>query len=161
MEESSIAGRATVYGNQADVGRSFGTDRLFDLVRQRVVESSTADVPRSLRTLESGEDLAFFVSEDSVNELLARYVRGGMTISDQQLQTLQSSLEPRKDDSLSHIMARLQSTIRKLQSEKSDGLLFSVELPEKRPLQVRFRDGDIRFVATFQVHPRLAVPAVG
>ncbi len=117
--------------------------------------SSTADVPRSLRTLESGEDLAFFVSEDSVNELLARYVRGGMTISDQQLQTLQSSLEPRKDESLSHIMARLQSTIRKLQSEKSDALLFSVELPEKRPLQVRFRDGDIRFVATFQVHPMI------
>lgn len=118
-------------------------------------KTGASDLPRTVRTLEPEEDLAVFVSEECVNQLLTAYVRGGVTLSDQQLQSLQKSIEPSADASLADMFSQLRSTVRTLQSKKSEAVLFSVELPEERPLQIRFEDGEIRVLATFQIHPRI------
>lgn len=124
-----------------------------------VVEDETsrrlASVPRPLRTLDSSEDLAFFVSEEAVGSMLSQYVRGGVTLTDNQLQQLQAAMEPRAGDTMDMSLARLQAALRSIQSAPQEATLFSVELPKEKPLQVRFEGGDIRLIATFQVHPKL------
>lgn len=117
--------------------------------------STESFVPRPVRTLDTSEDVAIFVSEETVDRILAQYVKGGMTLSDNQLQQLQVAMEPRSGDTADSMVQRLQAALRSIQEVKSEPTLFSVELPSEKPLQVKFRGGDIRLVATFQVHPKL------
>lgn len=112
-------------------------------------------IPRPLRTLDSSEDLAFFVSEEAVESMLSQYVRGGVTLTDNQLQQLQAAMKPHSGDTMDVILARLQTTLKSIQSDQSESTLFSIELPKEKPLRIKFEEGDIRLITTFQVHPKL------
>ncbi|MFN9720937.1 MAG: hypothetical protein ACK58L_19755 [Planctomycetota bacterium] len=146
-------------GNRLTWAARSGQSSSLIWVINRSAKLAASDVLRIGNSLKADEDLAFFISEEFLNELLASHVRGGMLISDQQLQTIQDALDPSADQSLSDVLNRLGSTVRQLQSEQSEAVLFSVEIPEEKPLQIRFRDGQIHILATFQVHPRVGNPS--
>ena len=114
-----------------------------------------SSIPRPLRTLDSSEDLAFFVSEAAVESMLSQYVRGGVSLTDNQLQQLQAAMEPRSGDTMNVTLGRLQTAIKSIQLTQTEATLFSIELPKEKPLQVKFENGDVRLIMTFQVHPKL------
>ena len=106
--------------------------------------------------IQDGEEIVVFVSENAVASLLRRNVPTGLKITDTQLQKLQPAAHGSEEPSLS--LAELMKLVNQVRSAKTEAAaMFTIEFAPEKPLEVRFVDGDVRIIATFQIHQTLGV----
>ena len=116
--------------------------------------SESSLVPAEAVSKAEDESAAIFVSEEAVAALVAEYFPRGLKLTDTQLQTLATPAnETQRTDaslaSLQHILGQISRL------EDTEAQLFTLEFSPDRPVEVRFVDGDVRLLATFQIHPKL------
>ncbi len=113
--------------------------------------SSRSPVISEPTTLGDHEEIVMFVSEEAVAALLLRHVPKGLRITDSQMQKLQpatsdNDVEPLTVRSLLKLAAELRT------GESGEAALFTLEFAQEKPFEVRFVDGDVRVISTFQIH---------
>lgn len=152
---------------QRKIGSIFGSTRLRwcsrstkDVVSVWSVDQSLypADsvlaMPAEAGAFRNDESVVAFVSEDSIESLLTQYFPAGLKLTDKQLQKLELA-EEGADTGSAFSPDRLMSIFAALRSAASEeAALFTLELARKNPFQVKFVDGDIRLITTFQIHPK-------
>ncbi|MFO1004113.1 MAG: hypothetical protein U0936_27665 [Planctomycetaceae bacterium] len=117
-------------------------------------DGSVLAIPAEAGAFRSDESVVAFVSEDSIESLLTQYFPAGLKLTDKQLQKLELP-EDVSDAGSAFTPDRLMSIFAALRSAASEeAALFTLELARKNPFQVRFADGDIRLITTFQIHPK-------
>lgn len=117
-------------------------------------DGSVLALPAESGAFRNDESVVAYVSENSIESLLAQYFPAGLKLTDKQLQKLEL---PEEGFAASSVLSpdRLMSIIASLRSAASeDAALFTLELAQKNPFQVKFVDGDIRLMTTFQIHPK-------
>ncbi len=117
--------------------------------------TAVAPVPNEAARFRETEAVVLFISEATLSTLLDQYFPAGLKLTDTQLQNIQldgnaessggSSAIQRAGDFLSKI-ARLPD---------SEPNLFTLEFAPKRPVEIRFVEGDVRLITTFQIHPKV------
>jgi hypothetical protein len=122
--------------------------------RDLASSSGSSSVPAEAVSKAEDESAAIFVSEEAVAALVAEYFPRGLKLTDTQLQTLATPAnETQRTDaslaSLQHILGQISRL------EDAEAQLFTLEFSPDRPVEVRFVDGDVRLLATFQIHPKL------
>lgn len=117
-------------------------------------EGTTPLMPAEAGAFRNDESVVGFISEAAVESLLAQYIPGGLKLTDKQLQKLELPENTLGEES-AFSLDRLLSISAALSSVASDDAsLFTFELAPVNPFQVRFIDGDIRLITTFQIHPK-------
>jgi hypothetical protein len=152
---------------QRKIGSIFGNVQLRwcsrstkDVVSVWTVDQSTlrdgavAAMPAEAGAFRSDESVVAFVSEDSIESLLTQYFPAGLKLTDKQLQKLELP-EDGSEAGSAFSPDRLMSIFDSLRSAASEeAALFTLEIAGKDPFQVKFIDGDIRLITTFQIHPK-------
>ena len=116
--------------------------------------SDVNSLSREATRIADGEEIVLFVSENAVASLLRRYVPTGLKITDSRLQKLQLASDGSEDPSVS--LPALVKLVNELRSAKAEeASLFTIEFSSEKPLEVRFVEGDIRIITTFQIHPKI------
>jgi hypothetical protein len=111
-------------------------------------------MPAEAGAFRSDESVVAFVSEDSIESLLTQYFPAGLKLTDKQLQKLELPQDG-PDAGAAFSSDRLMSIVAALRSAASEeAALFTLELARTNPFQVKFVDGDIRLITTFQIHPK-------
>lgn len=122
--------------------------------QSRLRDGASAAIPSEAGTLRNDESVVAFVSEDSIESLLTQYFPAGLKLTDKQLQKLELP-EEGADAGPALSLDRLMSIFAALQSVGSEEAgLFTLELARSNPFQVKFVEGDIRLITTFQIHPK-------
>lgn len=117
--------------------------------------SGVASVPQEARTLRSEEAVAVFVSENAVNLLLSQYFPAGLKLTDTQLQKLQPAEKDKPANGQFSLLQVADFLSAAAGAGPAEAGLFTIEFAPQDPVQVRFANGDIRLVSTFQIHPKL------
>lgn len=111
-------------------------------------------VPREAVSSSEEEAAAFFVSEEAVALLVSKYFPRGLKLTDAQLQSLAMPVGDLEQGGAS--WSTLQNLLGRIgRLRPAEAQLFTLEFSPDRPLEVRFADGDVRLLATFQIHPKL------
>jgi hypothetical protein len=100
------------------------------------------------------EDLVVSVSDVLVNELFRRVPLNGLTISDAALQELQG-IEP--DRLMVGGQLKIPSALQNAMA--APAILFSLQLAEDIPLEVRFQRASVAVVLRFRILPRIGDPS--
>jgi len=122
--------------------------------QSRLREGAVAAMPAEAGAFRSDESVVAFISEDSIESLLTQYFPAGLKLTDKQLQKLELPQDG-PDAGPAFSSERLMSIVAALRSAASEeAALFTLELARTNPFQVKFVDGDIRLITTFQIHPK-------
>jgi hypothetical protein len=117
-------------------------------------DGSVLAIPAEAGAFRNDESVVAFVSEESIESLLTQYFPAGLKLTDKQLQKLELA-GAGSDADPAFSLDRLMSIFTALRSSASEeAALFTLELGRKNPFQVKFIDGDIRVITTFQIHPK-------
>ena len=116
--------------------------------------SNVNSLSREATRIGDGEEIVLFVSERAVASLIRRHVPTALKITDTQLQKLHVISDDSEEQSLSlSTLINLVSERRSVMEEEAS--LFTIEFSSEKPLEVRFVEGDIRIITTFQVNPKI------
>lgn len=115
-------------------------------------------MPVKLPELESGEEVAFTLSEGVATALLERYVPGGLVLTDTQVEKASKVWNRAGDEkwSLASLMQLFQEVERNSSAEPA---AFSIQLAQVQPIAIRFDRGDVCIETSFQILPKGAAPS--
>lgn len=123
------------------------------------IQRSSEAVSEAIRWMGTREEIIAFVSEEAVATLLSQYSPTGLKLTDTQLQKLQLPPDGQQSDSLFSPDQFRQRLAEVASADSTVATLFTLEFASENPVQIQFVNGDVRFITTFQVIPKLGPPS--